>query len=242
MNREQLELARKLRGSSPQNFHPSRWYRINNIAADTAEVYIYDEIGYFGVTADDFIRDVSAVQADNLTIRVNSKGGDVFEGLALHAFIAGYSGYTTAIVDSVAASAASFLIMGADKIQVQRNASLMVHDASLMAYGNEEVLRAGADLAKMASDNIADIYSQRTPEMSAEEWREVMKSGDRWYTSAQALDAGLVDEVLDLTKKSSGDKGDTSTGPSEADTTDVDELADLLQGIDLAATLKNAFK
>lgn len=235
MNREQLELARKLRGAGLQNFHPSRWYRISNIAADTAEVYIYDEIGYFGVTADDFIRDVSAVHADNLTIRVNSKGGDVFEGLALHAFIAGYGGHTTAIVDSVAASAASFLIMGADTIQVQRNASLMVHDASLTVYGNEDAIRAAADLAGMASDNIADIYSQRTSDIDAKEWREIMKSGDRWYTSAQALEAGLVDEVLDLSDK----KTEKPSPPAGDD--DEEDIADLLQGIDLAASFKNAF-
>lgn len=239
MNREQLELARKLRSVGPQNFHQSGWFRVVNVAADTAEVYIYDEIGYFGVTADDFIRDVSAVQADNLTIRVNSKGGDVFEALALHAFIAGYAGHTTAIVDSVAASAASFLIMGADTIQVQRNASLMVHDASLMVYGNEDAIRAAADLAAMASDNIADIYSQRTPDMSAADWRKVMQSGDAWYSASEALDAGLVDEVLDPTKKPSPGKEDTSTGPSETD--DEPDLEDLLQGIDLAATMKNAF-
>jgi ATP-dependent protease ClpP protease subunit len=134
--------------------------------------------------------------------------------------------------------------MGADTIQVQRNASLMVHDASLMVYGNEDAIRAAADLAAMASDNIADIYSQRTPDMSAADWRKVMQSGDAWYSASEALDAGLVDEVLDPTKKPSPGKPDTSTGPSETDDqppVDGDDLADLLQGIDLAASFKNAF-
>lgn len=237
MNREQLEQARRLRCPSPQNFMPNRWFRIGNVAADTAEVYLYDEIGYFGITADDFIREVTAVRADKLTLRVSSRGGDVFEALAIHAFIAEHGG-VTAIVDSVAASAASFLIAGAQKVQVQRNASLMVHDASLLVHGNEEAIRAAADLVAMASDNIADIYSQRTPDTSAEQWREVMKSGDRWYSSTQALEAGLVDEVLDNSKKSTD--AEPEPEPVE-DSTEDDELVALLGDLDLAAVMKAAF-
>jgi ATP-dependent protease ClpP protease subunit len=229
--RKDLERARELRSGGIQNFHRSSWYRIENVSTEEATVYVYDEIGYFGVTADDFIRDVSAVHADNLTVRVNSKGGDVFEALAMHAFIAGYNGTVTAIVDSIAASAASYLIAGADKIQIQRNASMMVHDASLTAYGNEEAIRAAADLAGMASDNIADIYAQRTGK-PVEEWRAIMKSGDTWYTSEQALEVGLVDEVLD------NSKAKTTSGSSESQNNDDDEpLGDLLQGIDLVAIL-----
>lgn len=232
MDREQLERARKLRSVNPQNYHPSRWYRIENVSADTAEVYVYDEIGYFGVTADDFIRDVSAVHADNLTVRINSKGGDVFEALAMHAFLAGYPGTVTAIVDSVAASAASFLIAGADKVQVQRNASFMVHDASLGAYGNADALRSAAELLDMASDNIADIYSQRPGETTAAQWRAIMKSGDVWYNADQAVEIGLADEVLDVGKtKKSGDEY-VEPDPAEDDLGDI-----LLQGIDLAALL-----
>lgn len=231
MNQEQLQLARRLRGAGPQNFHPSRWYRIDNITADTAEVYIYDEIGYFGITADDFIRDVQAVHVDNLTVRLNSKGGDVFEALAMHAFLAGYPGTVTAIVDSVAASAASFLIAGADTIQIQRNASVMVHDASLGAYGNAEALRSAADLLDMASNNIADIYSQRGT-ASAKDWRAVMQSGDVWYTAEEALEAGLVDEVLDNSKKK---EAKTPAPPAEEE-----DLEDL-QGFNLAALMRDAF-
>lgn len=230
MNREQLARARALRGSGPSNFHRPNWYRIENASADTVEVYIYDEIGYFGLTADDFIRDVQAVHADNLTVRLNSKGGDVFEALAMHAFLAGYPGTVTAIIDSVAASAASFLIAGADKIQIQRNASVMVHDASLGAFGNAADLRAAADLLDMASDNIADIYSQRS-DSTAEEWRTVMQSGDRWYNAEQAVEAGLADEVLDNSKK--------STAEAKPADNEEDDLEDLLQGIDLVAAFKS---
>lgn len=202
ISREQLERARSLRTNSPQNFTRPAWYRLQNVSTDLAEVYIYDEIGYFGVTADDLIRDVSAVNASELAIHVNSRGGDVFEALAIHAFISDFPGKVTAIIDGVAASAASFLIAGADTVKIRRNASMMIHDAHLGAFGNEDAIRAAADLVAMASDNISDIYHQLAPNKTAAEWRAVMKSGDTWYTSAQALEEGLAHEIIDNSQKS----------------------------------------
>jgi ClpP class serine protease len=96
-------------------------------------------------------------------------------------------------IDGLAASAASFIAMAGDNIVMARHATMMIHDASGLVWGNPADVLAFHGLLNKLSDNIADMYSLQAGG-TAEEWRERMRA-ETWYTGQEALAAGLVDEI-----------------------------------------------
>lgn len=171
------------------------WFRFENkVRENTADVWLYDVIGgWDGVTASDFVLALADVKADAITVHVNSPGGDVFDGIAIYNAIRNHPAEITVRIEGLAASAASFIAMAGDSIVIERNAQMMIHDASGLAWGNAATMREMADLLDKCSDNIADIYSQRT-DRDASAWREDMRA-ETWYSADEALSAGLVDEI-----------------------------------------------
>lgn len=176
------------------------WFKISNVTPTSAEVMIYDEIGYFGVTANDFVNQISALDVEELTVKINSPGGEVFDGIAIYNALKDHKATVNVQIDGLAASAASFIAQAGDTIAIQRNASMMIHDAAGLAIGNATDMRELADLLDGASDNIADIYSQRAGG-TVDEWRAKMKA-TTWYNNGQeAVDAGLADTVVGADKE-----------------------------------------
>lgn len=169
------------------------WYRIDNKADGQAHLYIYDEIGYWGVTAQDLIKDMKDVGDKALTVHINSPGGEVYDGLAIYQALRSHGGDVTVIVDGVAASAASFIAMGGTKLVMAPKATMMIHDGLTMAIGNAAEMRKTAELLDKASDNIASIYADKSGQPT-EFWRERMRE-ETWYSADEAVEAGLADEV-----------------------------------------------
>jgi ATP-dependent Clp endopeptidase proteolytic subunit ClpP len=178
------------------------WYKIENKAADVAEVYIYDEIGYFGITASDFVRDLNKVTAKQITLHLNTPGGEVFDGIAIYNALRDHKAPVNVVVDGLAASAGSFIAMAGDTVTMNRNSTMMIHDGHGLVIGNAEDMVEMAELLNKASDNIADIYAKRAKK-SREYFRGLMKA-ETWFTADEAVDAGLADAVA-------GDEGDATT-------------------------------
>jgi ATP-dependent Clp endopeptidase proteolytic subunit ClpP len=171
------------------------WYRITNTAGpQTAQLHIYDEIGYFGVTAADMIRDLSQVQGD-LEVHLNTPGGEVFDGIAIHNALSQRDGQVRVIVDSLAASIGSVIAMAASpgELVMAKNATMMIHDGFGVCIGNESDMNEMAALLSKTSDNIASIYAERTGQ-PASQWREAMRA-ESWYSAQEAVDARLADSV-----------------------------------------------
>lgn len=227
--------ARALTGPSPVDGKPKEWFRFSNeTGADgepTTVIYIYDVIdswgGYWGISAQEFIQELMAVTTATIELRVNSPGGEVFEAVAMFAVLESHPATVTAYVDGLAASAASFLIMAADKVIMHRNSELMIHDAHGIAFGNAAVMREMQEILNKISDNIASIYAEKAGG-TTEEWRAVMiGEGGRdgkWYSAEEALDAGLIDEITERagsgesTAARSGTRVTNETSPSGPDT------------------------
>lgn len=174
------------------------WYAISNQAAGDAgpaQVSIYDEIGFFAVSADSFIRDLAAIAGD-LELHINSPGGDIFEGLTIYNNLRQRKGTVSVVVDGLAASAASFIAMAASPgcLAMAPHSQMMIHDGFSMAIGNAEDMRKMADLLEMQSDNIAGIYAERSGKPAAY-WRGLMRA-ETWLTDAQAVAEGLADHIL----------------------------------------------
>lgn len=178
--------------------------QVKALSTDTTEVMIYGTIGgggWFdegGVTAvqmSNILRDITSA---NIHVRINSGGGDVFEGVAIHTLLARHPATVTTFIDGIAASAASFIAMAGDKVVSARNAMMMIHDGMTGTYGNPKTHRRAADLLDKVSDNIADMYAMRAGG-TADEWRALMSVNEEdgtWYTGTEAVEAGLVDELV----------------------------------------------
>ena len=170
------------------------WYRIKNLADGPSQLHIYDEIGYFGVTAADMIADLGNVKGD-LEVHLNTPGGEVFDGIAIFNALKNRDGLVRVVIDSLAASIGSVIAMAADpgNLIISKNASMMIHDGFGMGIGNAKDMRELADLLDKTSDNIAGIYADRTGQPAAQ-WREAMLA-ETWYIGQEAVDAGLADFV-----------------------------------------------
>ncbi len=174
------------------------WYRIENLATGSSEVYIYDEIGGFGVSTSDFLAEVRELKGA-LNVHLNSPGGDVFDGLTIYQALKSRPESTTVHIDGLAASIASVIAQGADNIVMAPKATMMIHDGWSAAVGNAADMRKLADLLDRTSDNIASVYADRAGG-SVDFWRERMRE-ETWYSADEALEAGLVDEVEGRARK-----------------------------------------
>jgi ATP-dependent protease ClpP protease subunit len=174
-----------------------------------AEIMIYGRIGgggWFdeGITGSSVAALLKEIGPGPLNVRINSGGGDVFDGVAIHSLLARHNGVVTTYVDGLAASAASFIMLAGDRIVSARNAFIMIHDAMTGTYGNGDTHRAAGELLDKVSGNIADMYAERAGE-DAEHWRALMTVNGEdgtWYTGQEAMDAGLVDEITAVADES----------------------------------------
>ena len=177
------------------------FWRFENKTATTAELMIYDEVSFWGVNAQDFAKDLAQVTAPNLTLRINSPGGDVFDGIAIKNLLADHPARITVKVDALAASIASVIAMAGDEIVMGPNSQMMIHDASGACMGDAADMLDMAALLDMISNNIADAYAQRAGG-DAKTWRKTMQS-ETWYTAEEAVAAGLADSITE-TKSAGG--------------------------------------
>lgn len=166
------------------------WYRVTDSVGDGgAEILIYDEIGWFGITASDFIQDLAALGSGPITVRINSGGGDVFDAYAIYNSLISRPGVTT-VVDSLAASAASVIAMAGEQRLMARTSQMMIHDAGVGVQGNADDLQAMVERLQTVSGQIAGIYAD-TAGGEPDYWRGLMRA-ETWFTPQQALDAGLI--------------------------------------------------
>jgi ATP-dependent protease ClpP protease subunit len=190
------------------------WYRIENAGPTAAattpvDVFIYGEIGFWGVTAEAFLSDLGQVGSRDITLRINSEGGEVFDGVAIYNALQRHPGRIEGHVDGLAASAASFIAMACDELIVEPGAQLMIHDAIGMCYGNAAEMTKMVDMLHRTSDTIAAIYAERAGGEAAD-WRARMAAEDTWYDGPAAVAAGLADRVGEARERRPGPVEDAS--------------------------------
>ena len=179
------------------------WKMILNKAAKTAEILIYEQIGrdYWsdeGIAAKDFAADLKALgDVKDITLRLNSPGGSVFEGLVIHNLLKAHQANVTVYIDGIAASIASVIAMCGDKIIMPENAMMMIHDPSGLVIGNADDMRKMADTLDKIKESIKTAYKRTM--MTDEEIDEMMKA-ETWLTAADAVDKGFADEMIEAVK------------------------------------------
>ena len=180
----------------------STWFKItNNSASGNASIDIFDEIGFWGVTAKDFVaqlRTLTGVQS--LTLNIDSPGGSVEDGFTIFDAIKSLGIPVTAHITGTAASMASVIMLAASKIKIAEHGRVMIHRVTGGAAGNHDDMAAAAAVIKQFEDRIVAIYVERTKKDEAEV-RDLMKAEmGTWFFGQEAIDAGFADELIKGTK------------------------------------------
>lgn len=166
------------------------------------EILLYGIVGGSPVGVDDLqpdflispwlISDVSQCRED-ITVRINSMGGKVFDGLALFSALQQAPGKVTVIIDGIAGSIAAVIAMAGDEIVMAENAMMMIHNPAGGGFGEAKDLRQSADLLDKLKDQLTGIFSKRTG-LSAEQL-SAMLDAETWMSATEALEMKFVDRI-----------------------------------------------
>jgi len=181
-----------------------KWFDIKAKAATetqaaSAEIFIYSEIGesWWGesVSAKDFISQVNGLDVEQITVRLNSYGGSVSDGIAIHNAIKRHKAKVTVAIDGVAMSIASLIAMAGDEVEMAENALFMIHAPWTWADGNAVQLREIADNLDTWAAAMANSYASKTGK-SYDDCLALLTDGkDHYFTAQEAQSAGYVDTI-----------------------------------------------
>ncbi|MCW6653706.1 Clp protease ClpP [Aerococcaceae bacterium NML210727] len=176
-------------------------FNISNELTDTRQVLTLSGTVRKKYWEDDQVVDEQTVRAAlaesnvPLTIRLNSPGGDVFEGISIYNLLKDSERDITVEVTALAASAASIIAMGADKVIMCKGSSLMIHEATSLAYGNKADIRKVLNALETIDDSLVSIYVERTGNTvdQINDWL----NEEKWFTAEEAVKNGFAHEVKD---------------------------------------------
>lgn len=214
-------------------------YNISNVGKNDAEISLYGEVvssrpidwwtgepipGNF-IALDEFLKDLNELGAkDNITVHINSVGGDLYAGIAIHNRLKGLAANIITINDGLAASAGSIIFMAGNSRKVHAGSNLMIHGAAGFMYGYYQAQDLEASLKQLGAHNKAcvNIYAAATGRKEAE--IKDMVAEETWMTGQEAIDEGFADEVV-----GEGESGsvDMSLSPNKS--------AIMINGIPVAA-------
>jgi ATP-dependent Clp protease, protease subunit len=170
-----------------------RWYEFR-AQASGAEIVIYDEIGAFGIPAKAFLDELKALgPVAELTVRINSPGGSVFDGVAIYNALKRHGARITVWVDGIAASIASMIAMAGDEVVMPENAMLMLHDPSGLVMGTATDMRAMAEALDRMKAGMVAAYRDKSGRDDAE--IEALMRDETWLSAEEAVVLGLADRV-----------------------------------------------
>jgi ATP-dependent protease ClpP protease subunit len=190
-----IDIGGKTGGRSMRALSRSAGARFDVVAREGETVVeLYDEIGFWGTTAKRFADTLKGISGD-FTLRINSPGGDVFDGIAMHNEVVAHPGKVRVEVMGVAASAASIVAMAGDTIAMAPNAFIMIHNAWTVWAGDRNEFRDIADTLEGIDAALARTYSQRTGVglKQVKEWMD----DETWMDGPDAVEKGFADEVIE---------------------------------------------
>ncbi len=175
---------------------------VRNEAAGEATIYVYDVIdAWWGVSAQMVAQAISGIDPSHtLHLRVNSPGGDVFEGRAIRTAVQQFKGKTIGHIDGLAASAATTVVDACDEIEIAEGAMYMIHNGWTIALGNKHEMRKTADLLDKVDAAIVADYAKRTGVANEQlvQWMD----DETWFDAQEAVDHGFASRLATLPDKS----------------------------------------
>ena len=177
----------------------NNWYNIQaKASSDIVDIYIFDEIGAFGLNAQSFIEEIKEFKNSPINLHINCVGGDVFDGMAIYNILKKRTAETTVYIEGIAASMGSVIALAADKVVMAENSLFMIHNAWGGAMGESKELKKTANLLEKISNEIADIYIKKT-NLPYDKVKEMMDE-ETWLNAEEALELGFIDSISDAIK------------------------------------------
>ena len=184
-------------------------WQITNKSEDSAEILLYDDIASFSsenygcISAKGLINKIKTLgNIKNITLRINSYGGSVFQAQAMYSYLKSHPANITVRIDAIAASAASLVAMAGDKIIMPENTMMMIHNPAGGVIGDAETMRDTAEILDKVRDLIANVYIAKTG-LDREKINQLMDD-ETWLTAAEAKELKFCDEVesaIDISAK-----------------------------------------
>ena len=160
------------------------------VSNDAAEMY-----EWFGIEATSPKKVIEALRdAGDVEVSINSPGGDVFAGSEIFTALKSHKGHVTTKIVGLAASSASFIAMGGDKILISPTGQIMIHNVSTSASGDYRAFKHAADTLKSANQSIINAYKTRLNKTDQE--LQKMMDNETWFNANDALAHGFVDEIM----------------------------------------------
>lgn len=167
--------------------------------SNTADIYIYGVIGW-DVRSIDVVKDIALFNGDTLNVHINSVGGMCDEGFAIFNAIKNFEGTTKAIIDGMAGSCASYIMLACQTIVAEENSTIFIHNPLIeYASGNKNDLSKIVNELEKLEQIYVDAYVSKTGK--DEETIRIAMDDETTFTSQEAKDFGLVDEVLIRSEK-----------------------------------------
>lgn len=214
------------------------WYNIKAEASSkSADVYIFDEIGTFGLTAQSFIEEIKSYKDTPMSLHINCVGGDVFEGMAIYNVLKKRTAKTTVYIEGIAASMGSVIALAGDEVVMAENSLFMIHNAWGGAMGEATEIRKTAALLDKISGEIADIYTKKT-NLPYNRVKEMMDE-ETWLSADEAYSLGFIDSISDAIKVAA--KYDVSKFKNITDKEIQNKLSVNLKSKKMTEELKNWF-
>ncbi|GFN35371.1 head maturation protease, ClpP-related [Tepidimicrobium xylanilyticum] len=156
--------------------------------------WIYDLFDIENTSPGDVEKALKEANGEDIEVIINSPGGDVFSGSEIYTLLKEYKGKSVGKIVGIAASAASVIAMGVDKLYISPTAEIMIHNVQSQARGDYRDFEHEAGVLKDYNSTIANAYLLKTG-MSKEELLDLMDN-ETWLTPQQALEKGFVDEIM----------------------------------------------
>ncbi len=173
-----------------------KWFSFTAAAADSAsaDIYIFDYIGSWEISARSFIDELKKVEAEEINLHINSPGGSVFDGVAIQNSLKHHPAKVNVYIDGLAASIASIIALAGDEVQIADNAYVMIHNPSAIVFGEAKDMLKEAEVLDKLADGLAGDYSRKMG-ISVDEARSLMDE-ETWYLGEEAVAAGFADSVF----------------------------------------------
>lgn len=177
-----------------------KFWSIKNLSKNKGELTLYGQIAQSSwwddvVTPKQFVKDLKDLgEIEEIDVRVNSNGGDVFAGQTIYALLKSHSATVTVYIDGLAASIASIIAMAGDKIVMHPGAMMMIHNPSSSLWGGEaKDFRKTADVLDKVKESLISTYKAKTNKEDKE--LEDLMNEETWLTAEEALEKGFIDEI-----------------------------------------------
>ena len=164
-----------------------------NLSNNILSLEINDEIGFWGISQQSVKAQIDSNPNADINLNISSLGGDVNHAFAIYNMLKSHKGMVTANIYGDAASAATLIALGADKVNMASNVFFMIHNVWTMAVGDSGELRKTADLMDKINDQIVDAYKKKTG-LRRSEIKQLMDN-ETWFTADEAKAKGFIDKI-----------------------------------------------